>query len=155
VAEAWADPAGELDDKWIQLRRQGLLQMQALVQEGQLRQSDVVVLMTMALHQNMQTGDVRITLVELCKQLHGGVGPMSHCLRRLRAAGLLARVGGLTGVGYYVVSPSVATCGGPRERRNHARLFDAALRQAVPVKPATASAIKARHALPSQLAPAA
>ena len=155
MAEAWTDPVGELDDKWIQFRRQGLWRMQALVQEGQLRQSDVVVLMTMALHQNMQTGDVRITLAELCKQLRGGVGPMSHCLRRLRAAGLLARVGGLTGNGYYVVSPLVSSCGGPRERRNHERLFKAALEQQVPVRPATPAAVAARHALPSQLAPAA
>ena len=147
------NPPVPQEEGWIALRRQSIFLVQALVREGKLRQTDVVVLLALALNQDMRTGVVKITIAELCRQLRvGSSTPTAHSLRRLRSAGFVARVGGFAGSGFYVLSPEVATCGGPRERANHAKIFRAALRQAVPVKPATASAIRARHAMSSQLA---
>lgn len=138
------------------LRRQGLRRLNALLKEGKLRPLDFLVLMVMAANQSMQTCDVRLTLADLCNELRvGSVSPTSHSLRRLRAAGFVARVGGVAGRGYYVISPLISTAGGPRARRYHASLFKAAMQQAAPVRPATPGAVAAGHALASQLAPAA
>ena len=144
------------DESWVMLRRQGLRQMNVLLQEGKLRPLDALVLMVLASRHSMQTGDVRMTLQDLRQELRvGSIAPTSYSLRRLRALGLVARVGGVAGRGFYVINPTISTAGGPCARRYHARLFKAAIEQAVPVRPATASAIRNRHALPSQLEPAA
>ena len=147
------DPA---DNSWIALRRQGLLRLSALLREGLLRPSDALVLMVLATHQRMRTAQVRLTLEDLRQLLQvGSVGPVSHSMRRLRALGLVARVGGERGRGYYVVSPAFSSCGNLRERQHHERLFKAALKQQAPIRPATPGDVASRHALPSQLEPAA
>jgi hypothetical protein len=135
------------DESWVALRRQGLLRISVLVEEGQLLARDALVLMVLASHQRMSTGDVRLSLRDLARQLRlTSVGPVSHSVRRLRAAGFVALA-----KGRYVISPEISSCGGPRERRNHERLFAAALKQQAPIRPATPGDVAARHALPCQL----
>jgi hypothetical protein len=149
-------PVDPLGNCWVAIRRQGLLHVAALVEEGQLAARDALVLMVLASHQKMKTGDVHLSLEKLRQLLQAGsVGPLSHSVRRLRALGLVARVGGERGRGYYVVNPLISSRGNLRERKHHERLFAAALKQQAPIRPATPGDVAARHALPSQLAPAA
>jgi hypothetical protein len=132
------------------------LNLSALIEEGQLVPRDALVLLLLASQQAMRSGLVHVTLADLRRQLCvASVGPVSHSMRRLRALGLVARVGGERGRGCYVVSPLISTRGGYWERKHHARLFKAALKQQAPIRPATPGDVAARHALPSQLAPAA
>jgi len=132
---------------FVFLWRRGWPLVAELLAEGELRASDVAVVWALAARQHSAAGTSRASVQSIAKETGSSPATVSHALRRLARARLVARVGNpRSRPPLYSINPCLIANGSRKQQAYAGKYFAAAWADMPEPTPATEAAVKARQA---------